>query len=649
MTYSSSGPSLAQAPDVDPSSDSSSSSSWTSSGSHSHSHSHSHSNSHARSSSAKRHAHLHRRDSHQVNPNANDDDSQDDQLQHQDEHRSFDTGTRLRHSHRRLQNRETQNALKLDIRQEDTTGYVTQVVQTVSVVQVVDSVGSPIELQTLYGDPNTVVVDSASGSTISVSNPEPSSSEAAPASNPASTNNVAQSSADMTPLQASTPAAETTSISDSLVSTTGATSVSATTDSVTDSASSLSETSVATASSYSVALDSLQDSSLTPVPTVESAYNGSLNGTSTTPTIESTTSTSSQTTLTETSPIVTSDSTTLTSSDVTSTATSDSSLLKDILSTTSNTRSLTSSSVSSSSSTTTATETTTDLSSTILSSTIYSVSTETWTSTQYDDDGSSSGSYGDGTAVDQPTDPTITSTSSDSSGDSSGSTLSTQQKQVIGGVVGSIAGVAFLAILFLLAFKYKKKHGNRSLLGDNAAGTNAKRLITGGNSGGGSGGAMTERTGPFAVAAALAGLTGKRSNQTPPPDPDAGGERGFYRVSGKKLPSVLQTGGDGYSDPRESVASGHTDYWRGSQAFNPSEGGSNRLALGSPMRPVSGVPIIRTGPARTPIKEVNPFVDSNSPSRPRPDSDALGGSIGNGSIASQDGSYGSPSRFQERI
>ncbi|KAK7421752.1 hypothetical protein QQX98_001966 [Neonectria punicea] len=643
MTYSSSGPSLAQAPDVDPSSDSSSSSSWTSSGSHSHSHSHSHSRSnlHARSSSAKRHAHLHRRDSRQVNYNANDD-NQDAQPQDQDDddnNRSFDTGTRLRHSHRRLQNRETQSALKLDIRQEDTTGYVTQVVQTVSVVQVVDSVGSPIEIQTHYGDPNTVVVDSASGSTISASNPEPSSSEAAPASNPASTNDVAQSSVDMTPLQASTPAAETTSSSVPLVPTTGTTS----TGSVTDSISSLLlETFIATASSYSVALDSLQGSALTPVPTVESAYNGLINGTNTTPTIEST-STSSQTTLTKTSPTSTFESTTLTSSDVTSTTTSVSSMLKNILST-SSTASLTSSTSPFSSSSTT--ETATDLS-TILSSTIYSVSTETWTSTQYDDGGS--GGYGDGTAVDQSADPTITSTSGDSSEDSSGGALSTQQKQVIGGVVGSIAGVAFLAILFLLAFKYKKKHGNRSILGDNAAGTNAKGLIAGGNSGGGSGGAMTERTGPFAVAAALAGLTGKRNNQTPPPDPNAGGERGFYRVSGKKLPSVLQTGGDGYSDPRESVASSHTDYWRGSQAFNPSEGGSNRLALGSPMRPVSGVPIIRTGPARTAIKEENPFIDPTSPSRPRPDSDALGGSIGNGSIASQDGSYGSPSRFQERI
>jgi hypothetical protein len=87
--------------------------------------------------------------------------------------------------------------------------------------------------------------------------------------------------------------------------------------------------------------------------------------------------------------------------------------------------------------------------------------------------------------------------------------------------------------------------------------------------------------------------------------------------------------------------SGHSDYWRGSMAFDPADRDSHHLALGSPMRPISGVPVIRSGPARTPITESNPFTDP----RPRPDSDALGGSTGGASIASHE----SPSRFQERI
>lgn len=68
---------------------------------------------------------------------------------------------------------------------------VTQVVQTVSVIQVVDSVGSPIEVQTHYAPPATVVVDSASGITVAaISDPEPKISVAAVASDPAASYNV---------------------------------------------------------------------------------------------------------------------------------------------------------------------------------------------------------------------------------------------------------------------------------------------------------------------------------------------------------------------------------------------------------------------------------------------------------------------------
>jgi hypothetical protein len=88
------------------------------------------------------------------------------------------------------------NALKPRAEQD----LVTQVVQTVSVVQVVDSVGSPIEVQTYYAPPATVVVDSASGITVAaISDPEPKISVAAVASDPAASYNV--------PLPPSAPAA----------------------------------------------------------------------------------------------------------------------------------------------------------------------------------------------------------------------------------------------------------------------------------------------------------------------------------------------------------------------------------------------------------------------------------------------------------
>jgi hypothetical protein len=67
----------------------------------------------------------------------------------------------------------------------------TQVVQTVSVVQIVDSAGSPIEVQTHYAAPATVVVDSATGITVAaISDPEPKLSAAAAASVPVASYNV---------------------------------------------------------------------------------------------------------------------------------------------------------------------------------------------------------------------------------------------------------------------------------------------------------------------------------------------------------------------------------------------------------------------------------------------------------------------------
>lgn len=302
---------------------------------------------------------------------------------------------------------------------------------------------------------------------------------------------------------------------------------------------------------------------------------------------------------------------------------SDTSLMKALVFATSESDSSTTASTSSTS--TRSSVFSSEQSSTWTSSTIYStISTEYYISTAYGDLG---GGYETVAPVPQPTETT-------SEGATEG-VLTPQEKQVIGGVVGSVAGVAFLVLLALLLWRRRRRQGGGGLLGFGRPGTASRSVTDGGSSA-----AMTERSGPFAVTAALASLTGKRSTQTA--ESSAGGERGFYRVSGKKLPSVLQAGGDGYTDPRESVQSGHTEYWRGSQAFEPAGGASTRLALGTPMRPVSGVPIMRTGPARTPITEQNPFEDP--PPAPRPDSDALGRSL-----VSQDGSRGSTSRFHERI
>ncbi|GJN85879.1 hypothetical protein PLIIFM63780_009453 [Purpureocillium lilacinum] len=249
-----------------------------------------------------------------------------------------------------------------------------------------------------------------------------------------------------------------------------------------------------------------------------------------------------------------------------------------------------------------------------------------------------------GTNTTKPADGAQPSPTSDSGGHSPDK-LSPQQKQVIGGVVGSIAGVAFLALLVLLALKYKRRRDGRQLIGGGQSGQDASRSITGGDGGSGASRAMAERSGPSAaVTAALATLTGKR-NARQTASSSEGTERGFYRVSGRKLPSVLHTGGDGYSDPRESTIrestiSGSSDYYRGSQSFDPAAVQAGHLALGAPMRPVSGVPVMRSGPARVPVTE-NPFDDPATPTSPT--------DMSSRNLGSRESPRAQGSRFQEGI
>ncbi|KAH0600278.1 hypothetical protein MHUMG1_01274 [Metarhizium humberi] len=228
-------------------------------------------------------------------------------------------------------------------------------------------------------------------------------------------------------------------------------------------------------------------------------------------------------------------------------------------------------------------------------------------------------------------------TTQSEAGSSSGDSLTPQQRQVIGGVVGAVAGVAVIGLLLMLFLRWKKRKGSSTILDNQSGGATSRTLGDGTSGDSGSGGAMAERAAaPGAVAAAFASLTGKRAPQTS--HSADSGERGFYRVSGRKLPSVLHSGGDGYSDPRGSATSGSSDYHRGSQAFAPTSAGKEQFALGVPMRPISGVPIIRSGPARIPITQ-NPFADP--PASPN--------NLSTRTLGSRESPRASGSKFQEKI
>lgn len=215
---------------------------------------------------------------------------------------------------------------------------------------------------------------------------------------------------------------------------------------------------------------------------------------------------------------------------------------------------------------------------------------------------------------------------------------------VVASVVGSVAGASIVFLVLLLLVKWWKRNQSRIALGDGDAidGTES------GLGGAASRGMVQRRSLAQVVPAALASLTGfKRSQKQdqfePPP-----AEQGFYRVSGRKIQSVLQTGGDGFGD--EDVGGG-TNAMSGSPLYNVSRGlhGGTGPSSSSPHVGISiqrdpENPIMRPSPARTPVTEPGPFASMNTgplalpPRRP----DAVGRSR-----PSQDSSH--PSRFTELV
>lgn len=226
--------------------------------------------------------------------------------------------------------------------------------------------------------------------------------------------------------------------------------------------------------------------------------------------------------------------------------------------------------------------------------------------------------------------------------------------------MGGVLGAALLLLLIFLLLRWRKKKAGQLRLEDAAgAGAAATRggLAAGGedndNRGGGAAGEMAEKSpsSPSStgggVLAAMATLNRSRSS---PSGSQKSTERGFYRVSGKKLPSVMHHGGDGYSDPRRhstisGASSGNTD----SHGLEVDPGAAPKLALGQPMRPVSGVPVIRSSPARTPVEveDGNPFSNPFDDPPPGLTADGVGRSLGAQDMSR--GSRGSSSKFMEDL
>ncbi|KAI1420634.1 hypothetical protein F5Y12DRAFT_788099 [Xylaria sp. FL1777] len=179
---------------------------------------------------------------------------------------------------------------------------------------------------------------------------------------------------------------------------------------------------------------------------------------------------------------------------------------------------------------------------------------------------------------------------------------------IAGSVVGAISGLAIILLLAAAILRWKKRQSSMKLI--QGSGNNRGYGATtagGGGPAGDSGMSQRRRSIPFAIPAALANLSGpsRFSRSTVSSD---GGERGFAKISGRKLPPVLQFGGDGYTDPRTTMMSDQSIDYRASQNFF-GEAPLSRLAVGAPMLHETGIPVFHASPARTAVETQGPFSD----------------------------------------
>lgn len=169
-------------------------------------------------------------------------------------------------------------------------------------------------------------------------------------------------------------------------------------------------------------------------------------------------------------------------------------------------------------------------------------------------------------------------------------------------------GLLAILLLAFLLLRWKRKHAQAA-----SGATEGSPSDIQGGSGPRSAEMMSQRSSntPLAAAAVLgrwASSSSRRSGRQENPFM-APGERGFQKISGRKIPSVLHTGGDGYGDEieEEAIPELRTPPLEETSPVSPVSaigGGSHRHA---PMRDDfiaagvgAGAFVLRPSPARTP-------------------------------------------------
>ncbi|PGH14827.1 hypothetical protein AJ80_05752 [Polytolypa hystricis UAMH7299] len=298
--------------------------------------------------------------------------------------------------------------------------------------------------------------------------------------------------------------------------------------------------------------------------------------------------------------------------------------------------SLTISTSSSTPTTSTSSSSTSATSSISISSSSSSSSNPTSTSSSTALDEWNRGDGGNGSPVDAGTGPFPTFTGGADSG-SNDSEVSTPK--IVGGVIGGVSGVVLLVLLALLLFRWRKRKDDQArALPPEMSGIAAAAAAPVSKS------VKSRRSSDAPLTGGAYGTAGllnrwrtsvhsSQSGDTSPSD------RGFQRLGGRKITSVLESGGDGYDDAfGTSLDSGGMSKEIGGGPFPPPATASTfdshqymsqsgpRTGISQPFpAPPLGRPasqesdssaqvVLRPSPARTPMTST---ADVTSPATPR--------------------------------
>jgi hypothetical protein len=230
-----------------------------------------------------------------------------------------------------------------------------------------------------------------------------------------------------------------------------------------------------------------------------------------------------------------------------------------------------------------------------------------------------------------PTDRTGTG----ASGQGSGSGNSPSTSTVVGGVFGGLAGIALLLALALLLLRWYKRRGPQTqmqrLTDDDTFDTSATRSLP----------PPVSQRRSF-IPAAAAGLVSRFSAASK--ESELGSptqERGFQKISGRKLPSAFSGGITEAEVQRHMHNLSETSFYRDSHGYY----GGSGADLAGPSQP-SEKERFMPSPARTPVIHHPYSAVSSPPHTPSTRPSHEHGTLGR-SLPSLDGSRGS--RFTENV